>query len=63
MLKTLWEGPCDPGSDASETIAVYKHNLIACLANECLNTAGFEVREHVSAVTININTGFSITES
>lgn len=29
MLQTLWEGPSDPGSDASEVIAMYKHNLTA----------------------------------
>lgn len=61
MLQTLREGPSDPGSD--EKIAVYKHNLVVCLDIECLNSAGFEVREHVSAVTSDINTVFSITES
>lgn len=62
MLQTLWEGPSDPGSDACEVIAMYKHNLIACLAIECLGTAGFEVREHISAVSSNTDTVFCITE-
>lgn len=63
MLQTLREGPSDPGSDASEMIAVYKHILVVCLDIECLNSARFEVRERVSAVTSDINTVFSITES
>lgn len=61
VLQTLWEGLSDPIFDASEMIAVYKHNLTACLAVECLNTAGFEMREHVSAVRS--DTVFSITAS
>ena len=64
MLQTLWEGPADPGSDASGVMAVYRRSLIACLnAMECLDSAGFGVRGDVGAGTGDINTVFSITES